>query len=136
MGSYYLYAKDLEINIILPSFSVGLLSVAVINLNNMRDLVSDKLSNKITIAGKLGFNNSKKYHFLILISSIIFSILFILFFYYKPISLIVILSYVPIIIHLKKVYCKIKPEHYNNELKKVAISTFVFSLIHSLIIIM
>ena len=88
MGSYYLYAKDLEINIILPSFSVGLLSVAVINLNNMRDLVSDKLSNKITIAGKLGFNNSKKYHFLILISSIIFSILFILFFYYKPIRLV------------------------------------------------
>ena len=136
MGSYYLYAKDLEINIIFPSLSIGLLSVAVINLNNMRDLVSDKLSNKITIAGKLGFNNSKKYHFLILISSIVFSILFILFFYYKPISLIVIFSYAPIIIHLKKVYYITKPEYYNDELKKVAISTFVFSLIHSLIIIM
>jgi 1,4-dihydroxy-2-naphthoate octaprenyltransferase len=102
----------------------------------MRDLVSDKLSNKITIAGKLGFNNSKKYHFLILVSSIVFSILFILFFYFKPISLIVILSYIPIIIHLKKVYYITKPEYYNDELKKVAISTFVFSLIHSLIIIM
>ncbi|MDC1310725.1 1,4-dihydroxy-2-naphthoate octaprenyltransferase, partial [Flavobacteriaceae bacterium] len=52
MGSYYLYAKGLEINIIFPSLSIGFLSVAVINLNNMRDLVSDKLSNKITIAGK------------------------------------------------------------------------------------
>jgi 1,4-dihydroxy-2-naphthoate octaprenyltransferase len=68
----------------------------------MRDLVSDKLSNKITIAGKLGFANSKKYHFLILISSIVFSLLFILFFYYKLISLIVVICYVPIIIHLKK----------------------------------
>ena len=135
MGSYYLYAKNLEINTILPSLSVGLLSVAVINLNNMRDLVSDKLSNKITIAGKLGFANSKKYHFLILISSIVFSLLFILFFYYKLISLIVLISYVPIIIHLKKVYHITKPVDYNNELKKVAISTFVFSIIHSLIII-
>ena len=134
-GSYFLYAKTLEINTIFPSLSVGLLSVAVINLNNMRDLVSDKLSNKITVAGKLGFNNSKKYHFLILISSIIFSLLFIIFFYYKLISLIVVISYVPIIIHLKKVYHITKPEDYNNELKKVALSTFVFSIIHSLIII-
>lgn len=135
MGSYYLYAKNLEINLILPSFSIGLLSVAVINLNNMRDLVSDKLSNKITIAGKLGFANSKKYHFLILISSIVFSLLFILFFYYKPLSLIVIISYIPIILHLKKVYTITKPSEYNDELKKVAISTFLFSVIHSLIII-
>ena len=135
MGSYYLYAKNLEINIILPSLSIGLLSVAVINLNNMRDLVSDKVSNKITIAGKLGFANSKKYHFLILISSIVFSLLFILFFYYKPLSLIVIISYIPIILHLKKVYSITKPGEYNDELKKVAISTFLFSVIHSLIII-
>ena len=135
MGSYYLYAKNLEINIILPSLSIGLLSVAVINLNNMRDLVSDKLSNKITVAGKLGFANSKKYHFLILISSIVFSLLFILFFYYKPLSLIVIISYIPIVLHLKKVYTITKPVEYNDELKKVAISTFLFSVIHSLIII-
>ncbi|MDC0955534.1 1,4-dihydroxy-2-naphthoate octaprenyltransferase [bacterium] len=135
MGSYYLYAKNLEISIILPSFSIGLLSVAVINLNNMRDLVSDKLSNKITVAGKLGFANSKKYHFLILISSIVFSLLFILFFYYKPLSLIVIISYIPIVLHLKKVYTITKPVEYNDELKKVAISTFLFSVIHSLIII-
>ena len=135
MGSYYLYAKNLEINLILPSFSIGLLSVAVINLNNMRDLVSDKLSNKITVAGKLGFANSKKYHFLILISSIVFSLLFILFFYYKPLSLIIIISYIPIVLHLKKVYTITKPVEYNDELKKVAISTFLFSVIHSLIII-
>ena len=135
MGSYYLYAKNLEINLILPSFSIGLLSVAVINLNNMRDLVSDKLSNKITVAGKLGFANSKKYHFLILISSIVFSLLFILFFYYKLLSLIVIISYIPIVLHLKKVHTVTKPGEYNDELKKVAISTFLFSVIHSLIII-
>lgn len=135
MGSYYLYSKTLDLNLVSPSLSIGLLSVAVINLNNMRDLLSDKLSKKITIAGILGFENSKKYHFIILISSIIFSIQFILFFYYKPISLIVILSYIPIISHLKKVYYIAQPELYDSELKKVAISTFIFSLLHSLIII-
>ncbi len=135
MGSYYLYSKTLDLNLVSPSLSIGLLSVAVINLNNMRDLLSDKLSKKITIAGILGFKNSKKYHFIILISSIIFSIQFILFFYYKPISLIVILSYIPIISHLKKVYYIAQPELYDSELKKVAILTFIFSLLHSLIII-
>ncbi|MDA9356825.1 1,4-dihydroxy-2-naphthoate octaprenyltransferase [Flavobacteriaceae bacterium] len=136
MGSYYLYSKSLDLILVLPSLCVGLLSVAVINLNNMRDLVSDKVSNKITIAGKLGFDNSKKYHYLILVSSIIFSLIFVLFFYYKPISIILAITYIPIVIHLRKVYLISKPKHYNEELKKVAISTFIFSLFLSLIIIM
>ncbi|MGY8919099.1 MAG: 1,4-dihydroxy-2-naphthoate octaprenyltransferase [Flavobacteriales bacterium] len=136
MGSYYLFTKSLDIILILPSISVGLLSVGVLNLNNMRDLISDKLSNKITIAGNLGFNNGKIYHFLILIISISISIFFILNFYFTSTSLIVLLSYLPIVIHFKNVYFIKEPKLYNNELKILAISTFMFSLIHSLIIIL
>ena len=136
MGSYYLYAKSLDVILLLPSISVGLLSVGVLNLNNMRDLVSDKLSNKITIAGSLGFDNAKKYHLLILIISILISVTFVLNFYFRLTSLIVLLSYFPIIIHFKKVYLIKEPKLYNKELKVLAISTFVFSLIHSIIIIL
>jgi 1,4-dihydroxy-2-naphthoate octaprenyltransferase len=136
MGSYYLFTKSLDIILILPSIFVGLLSVGVLNLNNMRDLVSDKLSNKITIAGKLGFDNAKKYHLLILIISIFISVIFILYFYFKLTSLIVLLSYLPIVIHFKNVYSIKEPKLYNNEVTLLASSTFRFSLIHSLIIIL
>jgi len=136
MGSYYLFTKSLDIILILPSISVGLLSVGVLNLNNMRDLVSDKLSNKITVAGKLGFDNAKKYHLLILIISILISVIFIVSFYFTSISLIVLLSYFPIVLHFKNVYQIKEPKLYNKELKILAISTFMFSLIHSLIIIL
>ena len=136
MGSYYLYAKSLDVILLLPSISVGLLSVGVLNLNNMRDSVSDKLSNKITIAGSLGFDNAKTYHLLILIISIFISVTFIFNFYFTLASLIVLLSYFPIVIHFKNVYLITEPKLYNKELKVLAISTFVFSLIHSIIIIL
>ena len=39
-GSYYLYAKQLNFTIFLPAFSIGFLSIGVLNLNNMQDLTS------------------------------------------------------------------------------------------------
>ena len=47
-GSYFLYTKQLNFQIFLPAISVGLLSTAVLNLNNMRDQIEDKKSNKNT----------------------------------------------------------------------------------------
>lgn len=43
IGSYFLYTKQLDHHVILPAISVGLLSVGVLNLNNMRDIDSDIL---------------------------------------------------------------------------------------------
>ena len=59
-----LYAKQIDHVTILPAISIGLLSTAVLNLNNMRDFQSDKKSNKITLAIILGERNMKIYHFL------------------------------------------------------------------------
>ena len=44
---------------LLPASSIGLLSAGVLNLNNMRDIESDKLSNKHTLAGYFGSKNAK-----------------------------------------------------------------------------
>ncbi|MDZ7615165.1 MAG: UbiA family prenyltransferase [Flavobacteriaceae bacterium] len=40
-GSYFLYTKSLPLAVFLPAFSIGFLSAGVLNLNNMRDVVSD-----------------------------------------------------------------------------------------------
>ena len=52
--------KTLNFYIFLPAISIGMLSVAVLNLNNMRDIENDKNNNKITLAVKkftFGQNN-------------------------------------------------------------------------------
>src|SRR5699024_4244896 len=45
-GSYFLYSHHLRPIVWLPAATVGLLSVAVLNLNNMRDINSDRRSGK------------------------------------------------------------------------------------------
>ena len=54
VGSYVLYMHNIDHVVVLPAVALGLLSVGVLNLNNMRDIESDANSGKITLAVKLG----------------------------------------------------------------------------------
>ena len=63
MGIYFLITKGLEWFMIFPSITVGLLSVAVLNLNNMRDIESDKKAGKNTIVVKMGLAKAKLVHY-------------------------------------------------------------------------
>ncbi|MEO9954691.1 1,4-dihydroxy-2-naphthoate octaprenyltransferase [Nonlabens sp.] len=63
MGIYFLITKGLEWMMIFPSITVGLLSVAVLNLNNMRDIESDKKAGKNTIVVKMGLAKAKLVHY-------------------------------------------------------------------------
>lgn len=45
-GSYFLFTKTFSWDVLLPAAAVGLLSTAVLNLNNMRDMQNDEASGK------------------------------------------------------------------------------------------
>ena len=47
-GSYFLFTKSFDWDILLPASAIGLLSAAVLNLNNMRDIENDEKSGKKT----------------------------------------------------------------------------------------
>lgn len=49
-----------------PTFAIGFLSVAVLNLNNLRDYEEDKRNNKKTVVVKLGPKAARIYHLLLL----------------------------------------------------------------------
>jgi 1,4-dihydroxy-2-naphthoate octaprenyltransferase len=51
---------------LLPASAIGLLSAAVLNLNNMRDIENDEKSGKKTLALRLGFKNAMIYEMVIL----------------------------------------------------------------------
>ena len=128
-GSYFLYAKQLDHLIILPACAVGFLSAGVLNLNNMRDINSDLSSNKITIAVKLGYKKSKVYHTFLIVSAIILSAIFGLLYYTAPINLVFIIMYWPLIKHLRFVHRAENPKTLDPQLKTLAITTFVFSIL-------
>lgn len=61
VGSYFLQSNLWDWEVFLPATAVGLLAVGVLNLNNMRDLETDKAVGKTTIPVLIGLANAKIY---------------------------------------------------------------------------
>ncbi len=129
IGTYFLFAKQIDHVLVLPAISVGLLSVSVLNLNNMRDIESDKKSNKITLAVKFGKKGSKIYHTVLILSAIVVSFLFGLFYYTSPYNLIFVVVFIPLIAHVSKVIKNKEPRQLDSQLKILALTTFAFSVL-------
>jgi 1,4-dihydroxy-2-naphthoate octaprenyltransferase len=129
LGSYFLFTKEIHFPIFLPAFSIGLLSTAVLNLNNMRDRKNDKKSNKNTIVVKIGAEAAKRYHYSLLGLSFIFAVSFVLLTFIKPVQFIFLLAYIPLGIHSIFVYNNREEYKLDGELKKVALSTFLFAIL-------
>lgn len=129
VGSYFLYTKFLDFTVFFPAISVGLLSVGVLNLNNLRDRESDVKANKRTLIVKIGEEFGKYYHYYLLSASFMFALLYVLFHYKSPFQFLFVLAYIPIFKHLYTVYKTDDVKELDPELKKLAVSTFLFAIL-------
>ena len=133
MGSYFLYSSDLKVDLIFPSMTVGFLSAAVLNLNNMRDIRNDMLSKKNTIAVKLGAKNSKIYHYIL----ILLSVINILIFYFNTeqnslLNVVMIVSVIAVLFyHIFQVHVFTDEIDFDKLLKPLVLTTFFYSIIIS-----
>ncbi|WP_234111328.1 1,4-dihydroxy-2-naphthoate octaprenyltransferase [Chryseobacterium sp. R2A-55] len=75
-GSYFLFTKTFDWDILIPATSIGMMSTAVLNLNNMRDIESDALSGKKTLALRLGFKYAMIYEVILLMLPLILILVF------------------------------------------------------------
>jgi len=71
VGTFYLQTQSVASHIWWVGAAIGLLSVGVLNVNNIRDIESDKSKNKITIPVILGYTNALKYHLFLLFGAVI-----------------------------------------------------------------
>jgi 1,4-dihydroxy-2-naphthoate polyprenyltransferase len=131
LGVYSLYSKTFEWVNVLPAITIGLLSTAVLNLNNMRDISNDRNSGKITLVVRMGPNLSKVYHSLMVMGA------FVSLFYFlveKKINLafIGLIPFVLLFLHVRKVMETKDPKNFDPELKKVALLTFAVSILTGL----
>ncbi|WP_178988386.1 1,4-dihydroxy-2-naphthoate octaprenyltransferase [Winogradskyella schleiferi] len=129
VGSYFLYMHTLDHVVILPAIALGLLSVGVLNLNNMRDIQSDTNAGKITLAVKLGMARAKNYHFTLILGAMVFTVVFSILYYVEPYNFMYVLAFVPLIIHIKKIKAAVQPNDFDSQLKVLALSTFLFSIL-------
>ncbi|WP_299180470.1 1,4-dihydroxy-2-naphthoate octaprenyltransferase [uncultured Aquimarina sp.] len=132
VGCYFLFTKDLNGLIFLPATAIGLLSSAVLNLNNMRDHDSDKKSKKNTLVVKLGIAKAKMYHYFLILGAIFSMLVYLIYTYRNYFNLLFLIVLIPLLIHLNKVIKTKDTKNLDPELKKVALSTFFLAILFSL----
>lgn len=131
LGSYFLFTKTLHWEMLLPAMSIGVFSAAVLNLNNMRDINSDKAVGKNTLVVKLGSVRAKKYHYFLLFFGMICALSYTILNYRDPMQFLYTITFVPLVLNILTVLRNREPGQLDSELKKVALSTFAFAILFS-----
>jgi 1,4-dihydroxy-2-naphthoate octaprenyltransferase len=76
-GSFFLQTQSWDWLMLLPGLSVGLFAAGVLNLNNMRDIETDRAAGKNTLACKMGLAMAKLYQLLLLFQGWLAATLFV-----------------------------------------------------------
>lgn len=135
LGVNFLYSKQLDAILILPAAAIGFLSVGVLNLNNMRDEISDKKAGKNTIVVKIGGAKAKKYHYFLIVSAMLLVLAFAILSHFHFDQYLFLIAYIPLVKHLITVSKNTNSRALDPELKKVALSTFLLAVLLSLCMI-
>ncbi len=131
LGSYTLYTKQFNWEIIFPAITIGMLSTAVLNLNNMRDQVNDKVAGKITLVVKMGKMRAKYYHYFLILSGIVSSAFFLQ--HLGLLRFLFLIPYCILTLHLNRVKNTEYEKDFDPELKKVALTTFLIAVLYAII---
>lgn len=126
-GTFYLHTNALPADIFLPATSIGLLSVGVLNLNNMRDQQSDRNSGKRTLVVILGSDNAKIYHIALLAGAILSGMTFSIMHFHTPYQFLYLITLPFLIMNIREVLSNTIPRELDTELKKLAITTLLFA---------
>lgn len=76
VGSYYLQSHMISWDVFLPASACSFFSVAVLNINNIRDIDSDRSAGKYTLALRLGKEGSRWYHLSLLIAGLLCAVVY------------------------------------------------------------
>lgn len=132
-GSYFLFTKSFSWDMLLPGTAIGMMSMAVLNLNNMRDIESDKLSGKNSFALRIGFKNAMIYEMILLQLPLILILMFLAvngFFqtqnYYVFMVMILML---PLMKIRRQIMAVKNPRELDPFLKQVGIMTFMMAVL-------
>ena len=128
LGGYYVAARELPpLVMLLPASAIGLFSVGVLNVNNIRDMKTDA-ANRVTVAIRLGLKGARIYQTVILTLGWLMMISFCLIYDPTPghfLFLIVLPLYIK---HLHGVWTRTE-RALDPMLPMLVISTFILSII-------
>jgi 1,4-dihydroxy-2-naphthoate octaprenyltransferase len=137
IGVFMLFGEAFEWIVLFPAISIGLWSTAVLNLNNLRDIENDSRMNKRTIVVKLGFQKAKFYHVFLVsfgLATWFFTVYLLAVSAMNYFLFIALLPSFGFALHLQKVVQNTVPASLDPELKKVALLTFISSILFAFLL--
>ena len=126
MGSAYLYEQALKWEYLLPAISTGLFSVGVLNVNNIRDIESDKEAGKISIPVRIGRTKAVVYHWFLLGTGFALGLTYVLMNYTSYWQLIIVLALPGLIKNAKAVKQHTESSKLDPFLKQMALTTLLY----------
>jgi len=131
-GTFYLQTEILNYYILIPASGCGFLSVAVLNLNNLRDVENDRKTGKNSIPVRIGKIYGFYYQKTIMLLGVCTFIIYLMY-QGKPIQLsqniIIMAGWYPLVQIIKQLNSKMTPAQIDPYLKKTALSTLFLIVI-------
>jgi 1,4-dihydroxy-2-naphthoate octaprenyltransferase len=134
-ATYYLHTHLLKYTVLLPASACGFFSVAVLNINNIRDMESDRAAGKYTIPVRLGVKYAKRYHVFLLLAGLICAVIAVLIDFRSWWQLLFLVS-LPLLLKNGRCVRNLQPSALDPYLKQMAVTTLLFTLSFGLGIIL
>jgi len=126
-GGYFVCAQTIEPATLIPGAAIGLFSVGVLNVNNIRDMKSDA-ANRVTVPLKLGEHRAKIYHTILITGGWVLMLLFTILFTSGWTPYLYVITLPLYAKHLAGVW-KNSGRELDPMLPMLVISTFIFALL-------
>lgn len=127
-GSYYLHTHHLNLPILLPATSCGFFCVAVLNINNLRDIESDEVAGKNTVPVRLGERRARVYHAGLLLLGFSTALWFSLLNWKSVYQLLYVVTLPLLLVNGLRVFSKSAGRNLDPDLKQMVLTTLLFCL--------
>lgn len=127
-GTYFLHTLHFDPIVLIPAASMGMFSTTVLNINNIRDIVSDTKAGKKSIPVRIGRKNAVAYNWALILMGNALVLAFA--FSKQEWGCLLALVVFPLMLHVgRSVSSKANPRELDPFLKKMAISTLIWVLV-------
>jgi 1,4-dihydroxy-2-naphthoate octaprenyltransferase len=127
MGSLYLFTQRFDYVDILPALSCGFFSIAVLNINNVRDIESDRQAGKFSIPVRIGRPKAVAYHWFLLSAGTLSAVVYTILHYESPWQFL-FFPVVALFVRNGMAVSSLPSEQLDPWLKQMALSTLLFVL--------
>jgi 1,4-dihydroxy-2-naphthoate polyprenyltransferase len=128
VGTYFLHSLDITLTVFWPAISLGCFSTAVLNINNIRDIESDKKAGKKSIPVRIGRKKAIHYNWALIITGNMALLVFAIANGAYG-SLIALLAFPLMMVIGKSIQTKQESHELDPYLKKMALSTLMWVIL-------